>query len=893
MASHNSGSNARKQGDKLRRDYFRQITPYKDAFQFATEFHRNPFREYRHVQSLYEDAQRNAPLRSSIVNNVASLQSIINDRELVQQSLYHIAKQMPETKKDVIRLKNQIDMIAQFQMDADNINLQNLNALKFISVELKKSSKQVEKQYNLDAGRKIPYYDEFENIRKQVLTTFDERIFKEGMINHEKRLQEYMSQDQPPEIRQAQFQQQQLLQEEVLDQKQTEISLRLYDWIGDSLSADSEQQLERAHIQQIQKEAQEGHNTMQSLGREVAGYQWYQNRYARRATRTKHERTVNRKAQWRQKQLKDQRLKWEEEQRMQFAYAQFVQKINHKQQKQGITEEMVNDALNYYYGDNSVKGMEILTPHFKKLLNKKTVREIERMFEKLKADIKRRKEIQLIVKNTSAFLNLAGQMINSVLSIANKTSAIQDQAQSMFSNMQSPLDIINGILGTQVSAISTQASQFPMLLGMVLEPLKFIDVIKDERRERAEKQQKKNGGGSQDDIGDKGETTKNLLVTILNFIVNALSSIVRIVATLFTVMQTVISNGIEMFISLLMTHIKLLKKIFETSKLMQQISNMFNLVISMFFMPFFNAFGNTIMEYIFNLLLWQASFNASLDSDIMKGMIDAQKAISSYLEEHSEQLKAIIARFIGEFLPMMIEVFFQSTSYVTYFTDQIIKNKDEFKTLLEKGIKASTALIKDGIITILLKWGTASMKFISKNKDSLKKMLEFARDKLQWVFSFLSVVCDYWWYFSIQLGAQLGGFLATALTLGYLEATATLSAVTAILGTQGTVQMFAEQQVMGAMSGSQIGAQVYYLFFSDMQPLQLKEGGFIPQTPGGRLVIVAEKETEYIIPESKIHMVRGHNNLIIDINGDLLGVDDTKQQIRQAINEQSNYQRFR
>jgi hypothetical protein len=52
---------------------------------------------------------------------------------------------------------------------------------------------------------------------------------------------------------------------------------------------------------------------------------------------------------------------------------------------------------------------------------------------------------------------------------------------------------------------------------------------------------------------------------------------------------------------------------------------------------------------------------------------------------------------------------------------------------------------------------------------------------------------------------------------------------------------------------------------------------------------VAEKETEYIIPESKINMIRGHNNLIIDINGDLYGVDDTKREIISAIDQQSNY----
>ena len=44
-------------------------------------------------------------------------------------------------------------------------------------------------------------------------------------------------------------------------------------------------------------------------------------------------------------------------------------------------------------------------------------------------------------------------------------------------------------------------------------------------------------------------------------------------------------------------------------------------------------------------------------------------------------------------------------------------------------------------------------------------------------------------------------------------------------------------------------------------------------------VIVAEKETELIIPESKIHMIRGHNNLIIDVNGDVYGMDNPKSEI--------------
>ena len=75
----------------------------------------------------------------------------------------------------------------------------------------------------------------------------------------------------------------------------------------------------------------------------------------------------------------------------------------------------------------------------------------------------------------------------------------------------------------------------------------------------------------------------------------------------------------------------------------------------------------------------------------------------------------------------------------------------------------------------------------------------------------------------------------------------------------------------GVGIGALIGELIYSMFFRSFE-----EGGYIPATPGGMLVLVAEKETEYIIPESKIHMIRGHNNLVIEVNGDVFAVDDPK-----------------
>ena len=66
----------------------------------------------------------------------------------------------------------------------------------------------------------------------------------------------------------------------------------------------------------------------------------------------------------------------------------------------------------------------------------------------------------------------------------------------------------------------------------------------------------------------------------------------------------------------------------------------------------------------------------------------------------------------------------------------------------------------------------------------------------------------------------------------------------------------------------------------------LATGGFVPPTPGGQIVRLAEAgEGEFVIPASRMGDFGGGGDIIINVNAPVYGVDHLKRVVRQAVSE--------
>lgn len=178
-------------------------------------------------------------------------------------------------------------------------------------------------------------------------------------------------------------------------------------------------------------------------------------------------------------------------------------------------------------------------------------------------------------------------------------------------------------------------------------------------------------------------------------------------------------------------------------------------------------------------------------------------------------------------------------------------------------------------------------EFIKEDGEYIKSALDFAGSSLIFILDCIGFVMEHMQLLMMALGAQIQVQITTACIASYIGGMMMLPLLMSMIGIGSVVIVDQLQQGVGAL----IGWGIYELFFNDAP--QFQKGGYIPAVNGGMFVIVAEKETELIIPESKIHMIRGHNNLIIDVNGDVYGMDNPQSEIIQAIDTQQNYQRFR
>ena len=390
-------------------------------------------------------------------------------------------------------------------------------------------------------------------------------------------------------------------------------------------------------------------------------------------------------------------------------------------------------------------------------------------------------------------------------------------------------------------------------------------------------------------------------------IVNTISSIISIFAQGIQLIQSVISLGIQAFTTMFTLIFGILKKILSTSKTIDQIMNIISLSMSVFLLPVILVFGDGIFKQVLQFIDWMYDENGGQALlNLISKYADLQEPILNSIEGIF-LLTPKILETVCMFLVLGQELFKEYMPVLVGYFTNFINGEDGNKVIemCEEGLKLGMILLENGIIQLFIKAGQQGIGFLYAHKEELFNILKTSMDVLLKQLNVVADCNDRVVLLITGAGSVLGAIMGAIINLlgpiGGAGAQKNLISqfgqkymvINQLKGTATKTGLLA--MLLGGSGGQAISyfiATHFFDFGSHFEQPSYQEGGYIPATPGGYLIRVAEKETEYIIPESKIHLIRGHNNILIEINGDVYGIDE-RVDIPNAINEVSNQSRFR
>lgn len=392
------------------------------------------------------------------------------------------------------------------------------------------------------------------------------------------------------------------------------------------------------------------------------------------------------------------------------------------------------------------------------------------------------------------------------------------------------------------------------------------------------------------DDSEKGKKKSKLgrAMKLVGMIMNLISMVFNLIATGITLLASVVRTGFSMFTDLFSSSIKMFKEIAKTSELMKQIANILNLCITLFFMPFFNEFGNKLLDCVYGILTWIITEVGPLTAKLWEEYNEHIVAVIEYIAGHKDEIIRISEKFMGTIMGEesgkgLIDLIPDFIKFANYMVDTFVANRELMFSMLQKGIDAGSAMLDANVMAVMLNRGVEFFEWFLNKKDNLVKLLKTTFNIARWCLKRAEPIIKY-----LRSAVEAAVFILATVSIASLinripasdiATNAVIAAFAASLGPLG-----------GAISTALV-SQIFNKIFSfssySYDVPELGTGAYIPSTPGGRLVIVAEKETEYIIPQSKMHMIRGHNNVVINFNEDVFMVDNIESTIRDVVKTSS------
>lgn len=609
-------------------------------------------------------------------------------------------------------------------------------------------------------------------------------------------------------------------------------------------------------------------------------------RIAREKAKAKAEKEARKKRLKEEAQAERERKKrWAEEAKRKKEAEREAKKKAIEERKRLIEEAKKKKDAEYQEFVNSIilsgEDFEVLGPMTSEELLEKGGFEkrtfVDKLMRVLREDALYREISNLVSGVVGSIMGGAKQAVNVTHNLYSSLSTVLD-----FSDLFSfPIQAVMATLLTGVNALTVTLSATDSAIGGVLGAFKFIAGL-DENDMEETFDERNPGRSTAVEHGDESPHKSIFRLTL-----NSIRFIFMAFSIGFSALASVMKFGMSMFTDILTIIIKFMKEIVKTSELMGQIQNIFNLALIMFFMPFFNVFGDVLLESIYKIVMWSRDFYKDFDP-ITMGLEDTAKKIGAVFEEIkastsgiNEEFTEVVKDAVKELVPPMLDV-------INYFINTFINNKETLVSMLKTGIEVAQELLKNGIFKVMLNYGIKAMEFLSANANFIVSTIKTAGEIVDMVLGMFTFVMNHFWLFCVAMGSALVSLLMMA---GFVAGNAgallnIASKVSAPLARRLLAQGITKYGLMGGGLGAILGGVFYAYFFA------FAEGGYIPATPGGLLSIVAEKETEYIIPESKVEMIRGHNNVVITFNDDVYLFDNPKSELKDAINDvnfASNY----
>lgn len=484
--------------------------------------------------------------------------------------------------------------------------------------------------------------------------------------------------------------------------------------------------------------------------------------------------------------------------------------------------------------------------------------------------------------------NLVSGVAGSLMAGAKQAIAVSSGLYASISNIFNFSDFFNfpfqALIATMtmgVNALSVTMEMTGSALGGVIGIFNFIAGLQEDDMEETF-DERHPGRSTAIKHGDE-----NPFKSILKLTLNSIRFIFMAFSIGFSALASVMKFGMTMFFDFMTIINKILKELVKTSDLFREIENIFNLALIMFFMPFFNTFGNVLLDTVFNLVLWARDFhenNSLLMQSLNQTATDIGKVFQSIYNDVSginEEFADVATSAVKELVPPMKE-------FIGYFTDTLLEHIEDFKGLIDTGIDVGKELLRNGILEVMLHYGIEAMTFLSENAPAIVSIINTAGNIVERILNMFTAVMNHFWLFCVAMGSALVSlFMMAGFVAGNVGTLLNIaSKVSAPLARQLLAQGITKYGLIGGGLGAILGGVFYAYFFA------FAEGGYIPATTGGLLSIVAEKETEYIIPESKVSMIRGHNNIVITFNDDVYMFDNPKSELNDAIRDitySSNY----
>ena len=306
----------------------------------------------------------------------------------------------------------------------------------------------------------------------------------------------------------------------------------------------------------------------------------------------------------------------------------------------------------------------------------------------------------------------------------------------------------------------------------------------------------------------------------------------KAVGAFIGLMGQTVGAGLKISNSLLQSILKGVTQIMETTPLFKTIKDILNLSFTMFFLPAMTLLADKLMPIFTNLLEWAVDMGDTF-SQVFAPAIDG---IYGLFMGVADGIKAFFTgdniSKLADFLAQGIALFPQMLTMALGWIELFLNNKDVIFQLVQSMLDTFTRVMNQDNFSRLIEFGAKAMEFLANHADEILDTM-----------------------------------------IGIANVMMTLTG--------------------GIFGARDVAGKVWDAFFTAFHPgfIRLASGGYVPSTPGGIPAIIGEGgEGEYVIPESKLGGIGGTT---IIFSGNVYGMNDFKQTVRQIVNETATRASYR